>query len=110
MPWMEPHERQTEALIHAIHKAAQLIATSIEKGFIHMANVEQQALDDLSAAITAIGDAVAAEIQALQAAINAQGVNNSPAIEASVAKINQLVSDLKTSVAPTPVPAPAPAV
>ena len=107
MPWMEPHERQTEALLHAIHKAAQLIATSIREGFIHMASVEDAALADLTASITALADSVAAEIQALQAAINAQGVNNSPAIEASVSKINQLVSDLKTSL-PTATPAPAP--
>jgi hypothetical protein len=74
---------------------------------------ETQALNDLQAAIASIGTAITAEITALQAAMNAQGVNNSPAIEASVQKIKDLTSTLNNSLvpavpAPTPTPAPVP--
>ena len=91
-------------LIGAIGAAAHLIANSIKQGFEHMASVEDAALADLAAAVTSLASAVATEIQALQAAINAQGVNNSPAIETAVTNIKQLVSDLKTSVAPIATP------
>ncbi len=81
-----------------------------------MASTEDQALADLSQAISDIGTAVVAEIAALQAAINNQGVNNSPAIEASVQKIKDLAATLTNSLAPqvttppapAPIPAPAP--
>lgn len=109
MSWKDPQERHSDAMVEAIHKASQLIATAIREGFIHMASVEDQALADLAAAITSLSDAVAAEIQALQAAINAQGVNNSPAIEASVTKINDLVSSLKASVTSIATPPATPA-
>lgn len=75
-------------------------------------NPESQALADLQSAVTDIGTAIATEITALQNAINAQGVNNSPAIEASVANMRALIGSLNQSVAtttPAPTPAPAPA-
>ena len=63
-------------------------------------NTEAQALTDLQSAVTDITAAVATEITALQNAINAQGVNNSPAIEASVANLRALIGTLNQSVAP----------
>jgi hypothetical protein len=69
-------------------------------------NPEAQALIDLQSAVTAITAAVAAEITALQNAINAQGVNNSPAIEASVANLRSLIGTLNASVAPPTVAGP----
>jgi hypothetical protein len=71
---------------------------------------ESAALNDLQTAIAGIGTAITAEITALQAAMNAQGVNNSPAIEASVQKIKDLTATLNNSLVPAiPAPAPAPA-
>ncbi len=64
-----------------------------------MADQEAQALADLQQAVVDLGTAVAIEINALQAAINAQGVNNSPAIEASVKNIRDLIGGLNSSVA-----------
>ena len=68
--WQEPSERHSDALIAAIHAAAHTVAKAITEGFIHMASVEDQALADLAAAVTAIGTAITAEIAALQAALN----------------------------------------
>src|ERR1700743_898456 len=65
-------------------------------------NPESQALADLQSAVTDITAAVAAEITALQNAINAQGVNNSPAIEASVTNLRNLIGTLNASIAPPP--------
>lgn len=73
-------------------------------------NPEAQALTDLQSAVTDIGAAIATEITALQNAINAQGVNNSPAIEASVANIRSLIGSLNQSVNPTVAPAAGPVV
>ena len=73
-------------------------------------NPEAQALADLTQAVTDIGTAIAAEITALQNAINAQGVNNSPTIEASVANIRSLIGSLNASLKPPVVVPPAPAV
>jgi len=112
----DQHDDTLKALYHIAH--------TITEGFQLMANAETQALADLSQAVVDLGTAVAAEINALQAAINAQGVNNSPAIEASVANIRSLIGGLNASVtaasstagttAPSPTPAtpatPAPAV
>jgi hypothetical protein len=93
------HEQDRhDELIVALHH----IATALTEGFKHMANAETQALADLSNAVTAIGTAVANEIAALTAALSQAGVNNSPAIEASVAKLNSLASSLTASL-----PAPA---
>lgn len=84
--------------------------TRIAKGIESMAaavNQEAQAITDLQSAISAIGTAIAAEIVALQAAMNAQGVNNTPAIEASVANIKAMTATLNNSLAaPAPPPAP----
>lgn len=63
-------------------------------------NPEATALADLQQATADIGTAIAAEITALQNAMNNQGVNNSPAIEASVSKIRDLIGALKASTAP----------
>lgn len=71
-------------------------------------NPEAQALADLQSATADIGTAIAAEIVALQAAINAQGVNNSPAIEQSVTNIRNLIGTLNASLQPAPPPATAP--
>jgi len=120
----DPSDRHSEDMIKAIHEASHRIAHAITEGFQLMANAETQALADLSQAVVDLGTTVAAEINALQAAINAQGVNNSPAIEASVANIRSLIGGLNASVtaasstagttAPSPTPAtpatPAPAV
>ncbi len=65
-------------------------------------NPESTALTDLQSAVTDIGTAIAAEIVALQAAINAQGVNNSPAIEAAVTNMRSMIGALKTSAGGTP--------
>ena len=79
-----------------------------------MADAQATALADLSTAISNIADAIAAEIQALQNAINAgaaQQPDNSAAIEGQVTKLNQLTAALKaplTAVVPTPAPTPAP--
>jgi hypothetical protein len=73
-------------------------------------NPEAQALTDLQSAVSDITAAVATEITALQNAINAQGVNNSPAIEASVANLRALIGTLNQSVNPTAPPAGGPVV
>ncbi len=111
MAWKSESERHHDALCEAIGHAAHRISTAITEGFKLMASTEDQALADLSQAISDIGTAVVAEIAALQAAINNQGVNNSPAIEASVQKIKDLAATLTNSLAPqvTTPPAPAPA-
>ncbi len=69
-------------------------------------NPEAGALADLQSAISDVGTAIAAEIVALQAAMNAQGVNNTPAIEASVQKIKDLTFTLNNSLAAPPPPPP----
>lgn len=112
MPHFDAYQSRHEDLLGAIHDASHRIATAITEGFKHMANAEAQALADLSQAISDIGTAVVAEVAALQAAINAQGVNNSPAIEDSVQKLKDLAATLNNSLAPqvaTPATPPAPA-
>jgi IPT/TIG domain len=109
MPWKEPSERHSDDLIAAIDRAAHKLAHSFTEGFKLMAaavNAETQAIADLQSAITDVGTAIATEIVALQAAMNAQGVNNSPAIEASVQKIKDLTSTLNNSLAAPPPPPP----
>ena len=79
-----------------------------------MADAQATALADLSTAINNIADAIAAEIGALQNAINAgaaQQPDDSAAIEGQVTKLNQLTAALKaplTAVVPTPAPTPTP--
>ena len=79
-----------------------------------MADAQTAALADLSTAISNIADAIAAEIQALQNAINAgaaQQPDDSAAIENQVTKLNQLTAALKaplTAVVPPPAPTPTP--
>jgi hypothetical protein len=63
-------------------------------------NPEAQALTDLQSAVADIGVAIAAELLALQNAMNAQGVNNTPAIEQSVSNIRALIGSLNASLAP----------
>ena len=63
-------------------------------------NPEAQALADLQQVSADITAAITAEILALQNAINAQGVNNSPAIEQSVANLRSLVGSLNASLTP----------
>jgi hypothetical protein len=63
------------------------------------ATPEAQTRTDLQASISAVGTAIAAEIVALQAAMNAQGVNNSQAIEKSVQKIKDLTFTLNNDLA-----------
>ncbi len=104
MAWKEPSERHSDDTITAIHHAANRIATAITEGFKYMADTEAQAIADLQQVVSDIGAAIATEIIALQAAMNSQGVNNSPAIENSVAKMRSLVGTLNGSIAP---PAPA---
>lgn len=106
MAWKTEQERHNDALIEAIGHGAHHIANAITQGFKHMASVEDQALADLAQAISDIGTAVVAEVAALQAAINAQGVNNSPAIEANVQKLKDLAATLTNSLAPQIVPPP----
>ena len=114
MPWKEPAERHSDDLIAAIDHASHRIATAITQGFAHMADAQATALADLSTAINNIADAIAAEIQALQNAINAgaaQQPDNSAAIENQVTKLNQLTAALKaplTAVVPPPAPTPTP--
>jgi hypothetical protein len=72
-----------------------------------MADLQATSLADLSTAINNIADAIAAEIQALQNALNAgatQQPNDAAAIEGQVAKLNQLTAALKAPLVPiTPV-------
>lgn len=112
-----PEQERHDDLIRAIDKAAHRIATAITEGFTHMADVEAQALADLSSAVTALADAVSAEIGALQAALSAitPPIDHSPAIEAAVTNLNALAASLKESIpapvtppATTPAPTPAP--
>jgi hypothetical protein len=98
----DPADRRSDDIIEAIHAAAHVVATAITEGLKHMANAEAQALADLSAAITAIGLAITNEIGALQTALGAAGVDNSPAIEASVSKLNGLTASLTASLPATP--------
>jgi hypothetical protein len=109
MSWKEPAERHSDALIEAIEAAAHRIATAILEGFKSMADPQAQALADLTAAITNIGTAIAAEISALQTALAAGGVNDSPAIEAAVTNLNALTASLTASLPPAATPAAAPA-
>jgi hypothetical protein len=105
----DPERDRHDDLLKAIQAAARTIATAITEGFTHMANAETQALADLSNAVTAIGLAITNEIGALQTALGAAGVDNSPAIEVSVAKLNGLTASLTASLPVTPpatVPAP----
>ena len=101
MSWKEPSERHNDAVVSAIHEAARHIATALTQGFTLMAD-ETKALADLVAAVSSVGDAITAEIAALTAALANQGVDNSPAIEASVTKLNDLTAGLKASLPPTP--------
>ena len=105
MSWKDPSERHHEAMVEAIHQASRRIVHALEQGFQIMAD-ETQALADLTAAITAIGDAVTTEIAALTAALANAGVNNSPAIETAVANLNNLTASLKASLPPAPTPTP----
>lgn len=94
-------------LLETIRAASVRIAKALTEGFAHMASAETQALADLSAAVTAIGTAVTLEIGALQTALSNAGVNNSPAIEASVQNLTQMASQLTASlpvVKATPAP------
>lgn len=93
----DPHQDRHEALIHVL--------TRIAKGIEHMADKQSQALTDLNNAVTNIGAAIAAEIAALQAALSAQGVDDSPQIETAVTNLNNLAGSLKASVT-TPVAPP----
>lgn len=109
MSWKEPSERHSEDTIKAIHEAAHHIATAIKEGFQLMADVEAQALADLSTAVTNIGNAITAEIAALKAALAAAQppIDHSPAIETAVSNLNALASSLTSSLPPAAAPAPA---
>lgn len=114
MPWKEPSERHNDAVIEAIHAASRHIASSIEKGFKHMADAQTAALADLATAVTGIADSISAEIAALQAAVTQAAQNaanmqpdDSAAIEAQVSKLNDLNAALKASVAPATSTVPA---
>ena len=105
MPWKEPAERHNDAIIEAIHAASRHIASSIEKGFKHMADAQTKALADLDAAILSIGNAISAEIAALQEALsNSDQPDDSGQIEASVSKLNDLAAALKASIPQKAVP------
>lgn len=56
------------------------------------------AIDDLNTAISDLSDSISAEIAALQAALSKP--DDTAAIEAAVAKINDLNTRLKASVTP----------
>ena len=105
--WKDPAERHNDAMVEAIHHASHRIANALTQGFKLMAD-ETQALADLTAAVTQIGTAVAAEIAALTAALAGAGVNNTPAIETAVTNLNALSASLKASLPATPAPTPAP--
>lgn len=113
MAWKEPTERHSDDLIAAIDRAAHTIAHALTEGFRTMADVEAQALADLTTAVSNIGTAITAEIAALKAALAASTppVDHSPAIEASVTTLNNLAASLTASLPPaTPaVPPAAPA-
>jgi hypothetical protein len=105
MSWKEPADRHNDALVEAIDHAARHVATAITQGFAHMADAQATALADLSTAINNIADAIAAEIQALQNALNAATSvqpDDSAAIEAQVAKLTTLTAALKAPLTPIP--------
>lgn len=104
--WKSAEHVRHDELVETLRHAAHQIATAITQGFKHMADTEAKALADLTSAVSNVGDAIAAEIQALQAALTAQGIDHSPEIEASVTKLNDLTAALKTSL---PAPAATPA-
>lgn len=120
MAWKTPEQHRHDELIEVVGHASRLIATSIEKGFKHMADAQAQALADLQTAIATIGDEIAAEIGALQKALSASAQpDDSGAIEAAVTNLNDLAAKLKASrpadtvtpAAPVPAtPAPTPSV
>lgn len=58
------------------------------------------AIDDLNASIDLLASAVTTEVAALTAAIAAEGVDQSPAIEAAVARVNTATAALTASVTP----------
>lgn len=99
MRWKPPEERHTDAIIEAIQLASHHIATAIREGFHHMADAQTKALADLDAAILSIGNAISAEIAALQEALSNSGQpDDSGQIEASVSKLNDLAAALKASI------------
>lgn len=99
MSWKEPSERHNDAVVEAIHDASRHIATAIREGFAHMADAQTKALADLDAAILSIGNAISAEIAALQEALSNSGQpDDSGQIEASVSKLNDLAAALKASI------------
>lgn len=70
------------------------------------------AIEDLTAAVSALADDVATEIAELASVVSAPAGNDT-AIQASVAKLKELSASLKASVVPAPVvvePPAAPAV
>lgn len=109
-------ERFHNATVEAIHHASRRISQAITEGFSLMADTETQAVADLTSAIASLGDAIAAEIAALQKAVsdlNQQTGNpdSTAEISAAVTRLNDLTASLKASVAPaepTPTPEPAP--
>jgi len=104
----DPSERHSDAMVQAIQHAAHTVATAIREGFALMADVQAQALADLSDAITKLGVAIQAEIEALQAALAKAGVDDSAEIEQRVSQISALTNALTNSIPPaTPAPAPA---
>lgn len=73
-----------------------------------MADAQTKALADLQTAIATIGDEIAAEIGALQAALSASSQpDDSGAIEAAVTNLNNLAAKLKESRPVDITPAPA---
>lgn len=110
--WQSHEDRERErfhdATIEAIHRAADKISHAITQGFKLMADTETQAVADLQTAIAALGDAIAGEIAALQAALSNQGVDSTGPISDAVTNLNNLTAKLKESI-PAPVPEPAPA-
>lgn len=67
--------------------------------------------DDLNAAVaalTTVVSAVVTDIQTLTAELAAAGGTSDPAVEAAVAKLNDLATTLTTAITP-PAPAPEPA-
>lgn len=93
------------------HEALIAVLTRIAEGIEIMADVEAQALADLTTAVTNIGTAITAEIAALKAALAGATppVDHSPAIEAAVTNLNNLAASLTASLPPATAPAAAPA-
>jgi hypothetical protein len=94
-------------IISPLVKGFELLTQGLE----YMADVEAQALADLSTAVSNVSDAITAGVAALTSALanNSPPIDHSPAIEGAVASLNTAAAALKNAIPPVVVAAAAPA-